>query len=66
MAYKFIKSNFLIDSMAKYRLTCKKCDMNHVHKTNHIDTIEEFWKNWNNVHGEDMKCVHDYLIEVLD
>ncbi len=66
MAYKFIKSDFLIDGMVKYRLTCKNCDMNHVHETDHIDTIGEFWKNWNNVHGEGMKCVHDYLIEVLD
>ena len=60
------KDIFLIRSMSKYRLTCKNCEMDHVHETDSIDTIGEFWKNWNSVHGEDMKCIHNYIINVLD
>ena len=52
--------------MTKYRLTCKNCSMDHIHETDSMDTILDFWKNWNNVHGEEMKCVHDYLIKALD
>ena len=40
--------------------------MDHTHETDSIDTIEEFWKNWSNTHGENMKCVHDYVIRVLE
>ncbi|QMU54845.1 MAG: hypothetical protein GKS07_08140 [Nitrosopumilus sp.] len=52
--------------MVEYRLTCKNCKMDHTHETDSIDTIEEFWKNWSNTHSENMKCIHDYVITVLD
>ena len=40
--------------------------MDHMHETDSMDTIGDFWKNWNHIHGEDMKCVHDYLIKVIE
>ena len=50
----------------KYILTCKNCNLRHTHETDSMDTVGEFWKNWNRGHGDAMKCVHDYVIETLD
>ena len=52
--------------MIKYLLTCKKCELRHTHEAYSIDTAKDFWEKWNREHGEDMKCVHDYVIETLD
>lgn len=52
-------------SRIKYRLNCKNCDLDHVHETNSMDGITEFWNKWNDKPGEKMKCVHEYTIEVL-
>ena len=51
--------------MVQYRLTCKKCDIDHTHHVDKIEGVLEFWKNWNRQYGENMKCLHDYVIETL-
>ena len=52
--------------MVQYRLTCKKCNLNHVHEAFSIDSAVDFWEKWNQEHGEDMTCVHEYVFEELD
>jgi hypothetical protein len=54
------------DFMVQYRLTCKKCDIDHTHHAESIEGIRDFWVNWNRQYGENMKCLHDYNIETLD
>ncbi len=49
----------------RYKLTCKKCDMEHIHQTSSMKDIDTFWKNWNKQYGKDMKCIHEYIIEEL-
>ena len=49
----------------RYCLICMKCELNHAHEEFSIDSAHDFWKNWNHDHGEDMKCVHDYIIEEI-
>jgi len=50
----------------KYRLACKNCQLDHIHETDSMKTIESFWKNWNKAHGSAMKCEHDYEFHVLN
>ena len=64
--YRFINSLFSNRFMVTYRLTCKNCDMDHTHEVEQIEGVSEFWKNWNKAHGENMKCIHDYVIETLN
>ena len=52
--------------MTKYRLTCKKCDIDHTHYTEQIASILEFWKNLNKEYGKNITCVHDYVLETFD
>ena len=40
--------------------------MNHVHEAFSLDSAKDFWEKWNREHGEDMTCVHDYVIEALE
>ena len=47
-------------------MTCKKCDIDHTHHTDEIEGVLEFWVNWNRQYGENMKCLHDYVIETLE
>ena len=57
-----IHQNFMV----VYRLTCKKCDIDHTHNTDDIEVVLDFWKNWNRQHDDNMKCLHDYVIETFD
>ena len=52
--------------MVQYRLICKKCDIDHTHEIDRIEDVLDFWKNWNKQYGENMKCIHDYLIDILE
>ena len=49
----------------KYHLKCKNCDLDHVHETDNFENLDKFWKNWNDSHGELMKCVHEYVIKKM-
>ncbi|NND85835.1 MAG: hypothetical protein HKM23_00600 [Nitrosopumilus sp.] len=30
-----------------------------------LAAIKAFWNNWNKTHGNNMKCVHEYVFEIV-
>ena len=50
----------------KYRLTCSKCTLDHIHETDSMELLDSFWKNWNQRNGKNMKCVHEYVFKELE
>ena len=53
-------------TLVRYRLTCKKCNIDQIHTAQNYDTLAAFWRNWSLKNAGLMKCNHEYVFEQLE
>jgi hypothetical protein len=62
---RLINSIFFKSSRDQISSCMQKYELRHTHEVYSIDTATDFWNIWNREQEEDMRCVHDYVIETL-